>query len=105
MADKGKRRTSVTPEEYTVPGSSQGPFPSGDYSYTVEIVGTIQNQLGKLTESVDALKTQSKEHGDELRAISRDVHAAKVVLSVVGGLVVLVGGIIAWLVNTYISTH
>ena len=110
MAEKGQetpsslpRATSTTPDDYLTSASSQ--LPSGDYSYTVELVGTIQNQLGRLTEAVEVLKGQSKEHGDELRTVSRDIHAAKVVVSVVGGLIILIGGIIAWLVKTYISTQ
>lgn len=106
MADKGRAestRPPTTPEEFTTTASSQ--FPSGDYSYTVELVGSIQNQLGRLTEAVQSLKTQVKEQGDELKSVGKDVHAAKVVISVVGGLIVLTGGVIAWLINTYISTH
>lgn len=96
-----KDRTT-TPPQYDVPPPQ---LPGADYSYTVELVGSIQNQLGKLTEAVDSLKTQSKEHGIELKTIAKDVHAAKVVFGVVGGLILLVCGFIAWLVNTYISTH
>jgi len=33
------------------------------------------------------------------------LHAAEVVVSTIGGLILLVGGVIAWLVNTNISTH
>jgi F0F1-type ATP synthase assembly protein I len=68
-------------------------------------LGTMRHSLGQLTEAVQGLKEQSKEQGKELKEIGKDLHAAKVVVSVVGGLIILVGGAIAWLVNTYISTH
>jgi hypothetical protein len=58
------------------------PLPSGDYSYTVELVGAIQNQLGKLTEAVDSLKSQSKDQAKELKDIGKDIHAFKVALTV-----------------------
>jgi len=80
-------------------------LPSGDYSYVLEIVMKMQLAIGGLVEAVDSLKDQTEEHGSELRAIAKDVHAAKVVISFVGGLIVLMGAIVAWLINTYISTY
>jgi hypothetical protein len=80
------------------------PLPSGDYSYVLEIVMRMQESVGRLTEAVASLKETSKSHGEKLDGIGKDVHAAKVVISVVGGLIVVVGGICAWLINTYIST-
>jgi hypothetical protein len=81
------------------------PLPSGDYSYVLEIVMRMQESVGRLSEAVSSLKDQSRAHGEKLDNIGKDVHAAKVVVSVLGGLILLVGGAIAWLVNTYISTH
>ena len=80
-------------------------YPSGDYSYVLEIVMAMQNTLGKLTEAVESLKDQSKGHGTKLDELGKDVHAAKVVVTVVGGLMLLVAGFIGWITNTYISTH
>ena len=72
----------TTPEAYP---TTPPVLPSGDYSYTVEIVMNMQQTLGKLTEAVESLKEQSKEHGAEIRQIGKDVHAAKVV----GGFIVV----------------
>ena len=112
MADKesskplrGLRGAPTTPEDYPTSAPPHAAYPSGDYSYTVELVSTIQHQLGKLTEAADALKEQVKEQGTELRKISQDVHAAKVVLSLVGGLILLAAGFFGWVISTYISTH
>jgi hypothetical protein len=74
-------------------------YPSGDYSYTVELVATIQHTLGRLTEAVESLKAQSKEHSDEIKAIGKDVYAAKAVgrtlLWVVGVVGTLLGIVLA----------
>ena len=66
----------------------------------------MENQIavGKLTEAVNALKDSAKDHGGELKQISKDIYAAKVIISVIGGLILFVSRAIAWLVNTYIST-
>ena len=81
MADKDKpiRQKSsapTTPEEYSTTSSGSG-LPGADYSYTVELVGAIQNQLGRLTEAIESLKEQSKEQGKKLDDVRMDVHAAK----------------------------
>jgi hypothetical protein len=77
----------TTPETYpTTPPQ----LPSGDYSYTVELVGTIQHELGKLTEAVNNLSHKSKDHGDKLDHACKDIHAAKVLLTVIGGAVALI---------------
>ena len=105
MADKERtsQRRPTTPEEYSTFASSSPP--GGDYKLTVDMVGTLQNQLGRLTEAVEGLKATSKEHSSELKQIGKDIHAAKVVAGVLGGLILLVASFIAWLVNTYVSTH
>ena len=94
---------SATPEDVAVPEPTS--FPSGDYSYTVELVGSMQNQLGKLTQAVESLTGQSGEHGNELKNLSKQVYAAKVVAAVLGGFILLICSFIAWIVNTYISTR
>lgn len=65
----------------------------------------VQKSVSQLTQAVTTLTETSKDHGTELKSMGKDVHAAKVVVSVVGGLILLFGGVVAWLVNTYISTH
>jgi hypothetical protein len=76
------------------------PYPSGDYSYVLEIVMKMQDTVSQLKEAVASLKEQSKNHGDKLDQIGKDVHAAKVVISVVGGLIVLAAGFVGWAINT-----
>ena len=72
----------------------------------------MQKAVGQLCEAVNSLKDQGKERdrklddlAKEVRDVSKDVHAAKVTISVVGALILLIAGFIAWMVNTYISTH
>jgi hypothetical protein len=87
MPEKGK--TGRVPPNLTTPESfptTTPQLPSGDYSYTVELVGSIQHQLGKLTEAVSALSERTKGHGEKLDQACRDIHVAKVILTILGGL-------------------
>ncbi len=54
-------------------------FPSGDYSYTVELVGSIQRQLGMLTQAVATLTTESTELRKKVERLSQLAFAASVV--------------------------
>ncbi len=94
---------SAVPEDITVTEPSR--LQSGDYSYTADLIGSMQNQLGKLTQAVESLTEQSREHGNELKNLSRQIYAAKVAAGVLGGLLLLIGSFIAWIVNAYISTR
>jgi hypothetical protein len=67
-------------------------YPSGDYSYVLEIVMKMQDTLGQLKEAVGSLKEQSKHHGEKLEQIGKDIHAAKVVGWVIAG----VAGLLGW---------
>jgi hypothetical protein len=99
--EKDPQRGTTPPQLAQTPPSYS---PSSDYSY-LETVMTMHTNLGQLTEAVNSLKDQSKGQGEELKSISKDLHAAKAVIAVFGTLILAVGGIIAWLVQTYISTH
>jgi hypothetical protein len=87
---------SITPPRYPeIPPPQQ---PSGDYSYTVELVARIENQLGKLTKAVEQLEERSRERdrkfeeiGKELHLVSQDVNSAKVVAKVMGGVIAFMG--------------
>jgi len=77
--EPGKRQRQTapsTPEEYPTPTPSTS-YTSGDFSYTVEVVGTINHALGRLTEAVETLKEQMKEYGKKIEDVRMDVHAAK----------------------------
>ena len=69
----------------------------------------MQATLGKLNEAVEALKAQVKSHGEKLEQIGKEIHTAKVILSICGGAIVLVCGFIAFLIKTgvdyYIRMH
>jgi hypothetical protein len=106
MTETGKYSRSTrstaptTPEAYPTPPP---PLPSGDYSYTVEIVMKMQQTLGKLTEAVDTLKEQSKEQAADIRQIGKDVHTAKVVVSIVGALLVGAITFVGWVAKAYLD--
>lgn len=90
----------TTPEEYTTVESSR--LPSGDYSYTVELVGAIQHELGKLAEAVNSLKEQSKEQGKKLDDVRMDVHGAKAAVKTLLWVVGLVGTLLGLLIAAYL---
>ena len=100
--DRERGRETTTPR---LPDIEPQVFPSGDYTYILEIVMGMQGTMGKLIEAVESLKRQSERQGDKLDSIGRDVHAAKVVISVVGALTVLAGALAGWMITTYISMH
>ena len=100
---RGARTAPTTPEEFPV-NSSQA-YPSGDYSYILEIVMGMQNSVGKMAEAIQTLKDRSKDHGNELHQIGKDVHAAKVVVGVVGVLIIAGAAFLGWIITTYISAY
>ena len=51
----------------------------------------MQKTLGQVTEAVTTLKDQSKTHGGKLEQMGKEIHAAKVVIGIVGGFIGLVG--------------
>jgi hypothetical protein len=100
------------PPRATVPtrfAETNPPLPSGDYSYTVELVSTMNHQLGKLTEAVDSLKDQSRSHGQEIREISRDIHTFKVTATIVGAILAAAIAFAGWAINkgvdAYVQTY
>lgn len=80
-------------------------YPSGDYSYVLEIVMKMQDTMGQLKEAVASLKEQSKNQGDKLDQIGKDVHAAKVTMAVLAAIIVGGAGLIGWIITTYIAAH
>jgi hypothetical protein len=100
--EKGRGKEIVPPSLGTT--TPPPTYPSGDYTYVLEIVMNMQNTMGKLTEACESLKTASKSHGEKLEQIGKDVHAAKVV----GGFVALIAAVIGWIAHEailYLSHH
>jgi hypothetical protein len=92
----------TTSEEFP----TQSPQPSGDYSYTVEIVMKMQQTMGALTEAVNGLKEDSKEYRAELKILGKEFHGAMVGVRWVIAVCVGFGALIGWAITTYISaTH
>ena len=80
---RGKSTNLTTPEAFPTTAPQ---LPSGDFSYTLEVVMAMQATLGQLTEAVNGLKEQSKSHGQEHKAIGLDVHAGKILLKILLGI-------------------
>jgi len=101
MAPQSSKPT--TPEDFP---AQAPPLPSGDYSYTLEIVMNMQHTLGGIGEAVKSLKEDSKEYRAELKELGKDLHAAKTLVRWLIAIAVGLGGIIGWAVNAYIAaTH
>jgi hypothetical protein len=95
---KSRQRPTATPEEFTTAAPSHS-YPSGDYSYTVELVGTINRELGGLIEAVNALKEQSKSHTEKIDKLSHTVYGAKVGLWIIGGIVATAGSVCGFILK------
>jgi hypothetical protein len=67
----------------------------------VELVGAIQKEIGGLIEAVNSLKEQSREHGKELRDLSKDFHAVKVTGKTLLWLIGIVGTILGIFLAAY----
>lgn len=93
------RAQRVDSEDFTIASSAP---PLGDYKLTVDLVASVNERLGALTEAVKTLKEQSKSHGEKLEAIGKDVHGAKVGLQ--WSVAVFVGAvaILGWLLRELI---
>jgi hypothetical protein len=73
-----KPRSATTPEAYpTVPPSV--PYPSGDYSYTIEVVMGMQKTIGQLEQAVKTLTEEFRDVRKKLGRISHIIYAAGVV--------------------------
>lgn len=107
MADKptGKSRQQreTTAEEFATTGGS-AQYASGDYSYTVELVGSVQRELGQLTEAIKSLREQSKENNQKIDQLRMDMHAAKTLWKVIVWQVGIVGAILGILLTAYART-
>jgi len=97
---------STTPEAFP---TTSPQLPSGDYSYTLEVVMAMQATLGKLTEAIDTLKGTIKNHGEKLDSVAKDVHTAKVLMRIflwVIGATGLIGSIaLKAFFDYYLRTH
>lgn|ERR1017187_1111979 len=90
----------TSPERFAeTPPPQPHTFPSGDYSYILEIVMGMQNTMGKLTEAVESLKQQSSKHDEKLDDIGKDIHTAKTTLKVVGAILAAVMAFAGWVAN------
>jgi hypothetical protein len=103
--EQGRGRETTPPRM----GKTTPPvYPSGDYTYVLEIVMSMQGTMGKLTEAVDSLKAQSKTQGEKVDQIGKDIHAAKVVVGFIGGLIAVTAGFLGWAIKEflqYLSSH
>lgn len=87
---------SASSEDYPVSASHE--YHPGGYSY-VELVSDIQHRLGRLSEAVETLKTESAAHGKKLSDIGQDIHTAKVTLKIAGWIIGVLLALACWVGN------
>lgn len=91
---------ATSPERFAeTPPPQQLGYPSGDYTYVLEIVMGMQSTMGKLTEAVESLKQQSAKHDEKLDGIGKDIHTAKTTLKVVGAILAAAIAFGGWVAN------
>jgi hypothetical protein len=107
---KSSPQSATTPEDF--PTNPPRQLPSGDYSYTVELVGSINRELGHLAEAVNGLKEQSKDrdkkHDElvkEIRAVALDVHGAKAAGKALLWVVSIIGAILGICAGAYLQAQ
>lgn len=73
-----RSRNATTPEGYPAfpPGGS---YPSGDYSYTVEVCMQMQRTLGQVEQSVKILIDDFREERKKINRLSHIIYAGGVV--------------------------
>ena len=104
MAREARDRSAETTPSRMAETTPPGPPP--DYGvHMMHSILEMQRALGGLENAVKNLDNQSKEDGNKLDQIGKDVHAAKVVIGVVGTLIILAAGFLGWAITTYLSAH
>ncbi len=95
MADKSKNRQPASETEDEIYVSASAPA-LGDYRLTVDLVGTINRELGKLSSAVETLTDESKGLRKKVDRISHIMYA----VATVGTIGI---GVIIWIVNKAID--
>jgi hypothetical protein len=88
--------SSASSEDYPVNSSYKGH--PGDFGY-IELVSDIQNRLGRLSEAVETLKTDTASHGSKLSDIAQDIHTEKVTLRIAGTILAVLLAFACWVGN------
>lgn len=65
----------------------------------------IQQDIGGMKKAIETLESRTKRQEETLEAIGKDVHAAKVTMRVLIGLIVAAAAVIGWVLTTYIGVH
>lgn len=81
-----------------LPDTTPQVYPGQHYDFILQGVFDIQKTLGRVTEAVETLKTESISQRDKVDQIGKDVHAAKVVVRLVGAAVVLAFAGMGWVI-------
>jgi len=89
---------SASSEDFPVTASSYTSHHPGDLGY-VELVADIQNRLGRLTEAVETLKTNTAAHGEKLSDMGKDIHTAKVTVKIIGAILAALFAFACWIGN------
>jgi len=82
---------------------------NGSFGETKDAIKTLESELKnqgeRLGTAIKTLEVTSHKHGETLDGIGKDVHAAKVTVRVLVGLILVGASLIGWVVTTYIAGH
>jgi len=87
MARTQQSPSDTTPSQF--PNTTPPGYPSPTHDFTLQAVMEMQKTLGQLTQAVTTLTETAKENRTEIGTISKQVYAAKVVITIAG--VILAG--------------
>lgn len=77
-----------------MPQTTPQAYSPADHSFTMQTFMEIQKNLGQLTQAVTTLTEESKKSRETLEGISKDIHAAKVSMKIIWGMLGIVGSVV-----------
>jgi len=77
-----------------MPQTTPPTYAAADHSFTMQTFMEIQKNLGQLTQAVITLTEESKKSREVMEGVSKDIHAAKVSMKIIWGMLGIVGSIV-----------
>jgi hypothetical protein len=91
-APNSQNQQDSTPAQ--MPQITPQAYAASDHGFTMQTFMEIQKNLGQLSQAVVTLTDESKKIREVLEGVSKDIHAAKVSMKIIWGILTIVGGIV-----------